>query len=467
VWFALPPPNKHKGEPMVRSRGLVVLSLVAFVAFACGGSTPTTTNKGTIKIGVSLPLSGASASDGQPTLKGAEFAVNQQNAKGGIDGFQLQVVSKDYAPAGTPDPAVGKNDMLALVGDTSVLAVMGPFNSGVALQQLPVANQASLVMVSPSNTNPCLTVDLAACHFPQIGFWPSQLRPYGANNYFRVAATDVFQGGAAADYAYTTLGLRTVGVFNDETSYGIGIAEYFAEHFCKLGGTVVGGCTATAAGGVSGIKQYDPTSTASFAAMLNSLKAGGAQGLYAGGNASLKLCVARNQSNGIFPAGSAFLMGDGGVDSECIDGAAAQAKGMVGTVAAEDQSKLSADAKKMVSDFKAAMGSGPTDFGAYTVPAYAATQTIIAALDKAIKANGGNLPTRQQVRDAMSSLPPVSTPLGDVSFDKNGDTTQQIIAFYKADAKGSSSSELTCGATNANVCWEFANSKNYAGQTYP
>src|SRR6202521_1245823 len=392
VWFALRPPNKHKGEPMVRSRGLVVLSLVALAAFACGGNSTTTTNKGTIKIGVSLPLSGASASDGQPTLKGAEFAVNQQNAKGGIDGFQLQAVSKDYAPAGTPDPAVGKNDMLALVGDTSVLAVMGPFNSGVAKQQLPVANQANLVLVSPANTNPCLTVDLAACHFPQIGFWPSQLRPYGPNNYFRVAATDVYQGGAAADYAFTTLGLRTVGVFNDESSYGIGIAEYFAEHFCKLGGMVVGGC---------------------------------------------------------------------------IDTAAAQAKGMVGTVAAEDQSKLSADAKKMVTDFKAAMGSGPTDFGAYTVAAYAATQTIIAGLDKAIKANNGNMPSRAQVRDAMSNLPPVATPLGNVSYDKNGDTTQQIIAFYKADAKGSGSSELTCGATNTNVCWEFVSSKNYAGQTYP
>ena len=452
---------------MVRSRGLVVLSLVALAAFACGGNSTTTTNKGTIKIGVSLPLSGASASDGQPTLKGAEFAVNQQNAKGGIDGFQLQVVSKDYAPAGTPDPAVGKNDMLALVGDTSVLAVMGPFNSGVAKQQLPVANQASLVLVSPANTNPCLTVDLAACHFPQIGFWPSQLRPYGPNNYFRVAATDVYQGGAAADYAFTTLGLRTVGVFNDESSYGIGIAEYFAEHFCKLGGMVVGGCSATAAGGVSGIKQYDPTSTASFAAMLNSLQQGGAKGLYAGGNASLKLCVARNQSNGIFASDSAFLMGDGGVDSECIDTAAGQAKGMVGTVAAEDQSKLSADAKKMVTDFKAAMGSGPTDFGAYTVAAYAATQTIIAGLDKAIKANNGNMPSRAQVRDAMSNLPPVATPLGNVSYDKNGDTTQQIIAFYKADAKGSGSSELTCGATNTNVCWEFVSSKNYAGQTYP
>jgi branched-chain amino acid transport system substrate-binding protein len=452
---------------MVRSRGLVVLSLVALAAFACGGNNNTTTNKGTIKIGVTLPLSGASASDGQPTLKGVEYAVNQQNAKGGVDGYTLQVVSKDYAPAGTIDTAIGKNNMLDLVGDTSVLAVMGPFNSGVARQQLPVANQANLVMVSPANTNPCLTVDLAACHFPQIGFWPSQLRPYGPNNYFRVAATDVYQGGAAADYAYTTLGIKTIGVFDDETSYGIGIAEYFAEHFCKLGGTVVGGCSPTSAGGVSGIKHYDPTTITSFAPILNSLRQGGATALYAGGNASEKLCVARNQSKDIFASDSAFLMGDGGTDSECLDTAAAQAKGMVGTVAAEDQSKLSSDAKTVITNFKAAMGSGPTDFGAYTIAAYAATQTIIAGLDKAIKANSNNMPTRAQVRDAMSSLAPVATPLGNVSFDKNGDTTVQIVAFYKADAKGSGSSELTCGSTNTSTCWEFVSSQNYAGQTYP
>ena len=454
---------------MFRSRGLVVLSLVALAAFACNSSPSTSTSKPTIKIGVTLPLSGASASDGQPTLKGVEFAVQQQNAAGGVDGFKLAVDSQDYAPSGTIDTTVGKNNMLSFVADTAVLAVMGPFNSGVARQQIPVANQANLVMVSPANTNPCLTVDLKACHFSQIGFWPSQLRPANPdkNNYFRVAATDVFQGGAAADYMYTTLGLRTVGVFDDESSYGIGIAEYFAEHFCNLGGKVVGGCNTTSSGGVSGIKAYDPTSTASFAAMLNSLKAGGAQGLYAGGNASFKLCVARNQSKGIFDASSAFVMGDGGTDAECLDTAGAQAKGMVGTVAAEDQSKLPAAAQKTISDFKAAMGSGPTDFGAYTIPAYAATQTIIAGLDKAIKANNNNLPTREQVREAMTSLAPVSTPLGDVTFDKNGDTTQQIIAFYKADAKGSSSSELTCGATNTGICWEFVSSKNYSGQTYP
>jgi branched-chain amino acid transport system substrate-binding protein len=254
-------------------------------------------------------------------------------------------------------------------------------------------------------------------------------------------------------------------VFNDETSYGIGIAEYFAEHFCNLGGTVVGGCGSNSAGGVQGIKQYDPTTITSFSALLNSLKAGNAQGIYAGGNASFKLCVARNQSKGIFPASSAFLMGDGGTDSECLDTAGGQATGMVGTVAAEDQSKLSAAAQSVITDFKAAYGSGATDFGAYTVPAYAATQTIIAGLDKAIKANNNSLPTRAQVTAAMSSLSPVSTPLGDVSFDKNGDTTQQIIAFYQAGPKGTTT--LACGSTNASVCWNFLNSANYTGKTYP
>jgi branched-chain amino acid transport system substrate-binding protein len=437
------------------------------VAVACGNSTTTATTKGTIKIGVSLPLTGASASDGQPTLKGAEFAVAQQNALGGIDGFKLAIDALDYAPAGTIDPVVGKSNMLSFVGDTAVLAVMGPFNSSVALQQIPVANQAGLTMVSPANTNPCLTVDLKACHFPVIGFYPSMLRPYGPNNYFRVAATDVYQGGAAADYAYTTLGLRTMGVFNDETSYGVGIAEYFAEHFCNLGGTVVGGCKPNSAGGVSGIKEYDPTTITSFSALLNSLKAGGAQGIYAGGNASEKLCVARNQETGIFPATSAFIMGDGGTDSECLDTAAAQANGMVGTVAAEDQSKLSTSAQSVITAFKAAYGTGATDFGAYTMAAYAATQVIIAGLDQAIKGNGNKLPTRVQVTTAMSSLAPVSTPLGEISFDKNGDTTQQVIAFYTAQAANASTPSLTCGSTNTSTCWVFLNSKNYSGTTYP
>src|SRR5947209_3276723 len=192
-----------------------------------GGSS----NKGTIKIGSSLPLSGASASDGQPTLNGIKYAIQKQ---GSLDGFKLELVSKDYAPAGTIDVAVAKNNARDLVADSDVLAMIGAFNSSATRQELPVTNQAHLVMDSPANTNDCLTVHQKACDIPQVGYTPESLRPYGPNNYFRVAGKDSYQGGAMADYAFNTLGLKTVGVLNDESSYGVGIAEYFAERFCKL-----------------------------------------------------------------------------------------------------------------------------------------------------------------------------------------------------------------------------------------
>src|SRR5439155_20222500 len=105
VWFAHLPPNQHKGEPMVRARGLVVLSMALMVAFACGGGGGGTGgNKGTIKIGSDLPVC---TTGGQSTANGVKFAVDQKNAAGGLNGYTFSYQSFDdcrqgayYAVAG-------------------------------------------------------------------------------------------------------------------------------------------------------------------------------------------------------------------------------------------------------------------------------------------------------------------------------------------------------------------------------
>ena len=76
----------------MKVRGISALALASvFVAAACTGTPAASVgtggsaapSKGTLKVGVTLPLSGGAAADGQPTLKGAQLAVNQANAAGG------------------------------------------------------------------------------------------------------------------------------------------------------------------------------------------------------------------------------------------------------------------------------------------------------------------------------------------------------------------------------------------------
>ena len=436
-----------------RFSSTAALAAVGVVALAAcggtgssGGASPSA-NKGVIKIGVDLPESGNEASDGIPTLNGIKFAVQQV---GTIDGFTLQVENKDDAPTGTHDPTVGASNVRALIADPQVLGMIGPFNSNVAKVEIPIANAAYLPMISPANTNPCLTKDLPDCALPG-GYHPSQLRPTGVNNYFRVAATDDHQGGAMADYAAQTLSLKTVGVVDDNEVYGKGIADAFAARFKQDGGTVPGG-----------VNDVDTGTETSFGALIDKMKTGGAAGVYFGGTTSNKGCVVRNQmgSNGMPAASNAFMGGDGIVDQFCLRDAGDQAANMYGTVAAADATKIPG-AQATITAFKAAFpGSG--DYGAYTIPAYSATKILIAAIDKAIKANGGKMPTRRQVLDQVARTSNVSTPLGSISFDSHGDTSQQIISIYKSVTNGSPSTSLVCAPSNTSVCWVFVKQVNFS-----
>src|SRR5258708_35383906 len=110
-----------------------------------------------------------------------------------------------------------------MLGDNKFLGMIGPYNSAVAKAEIPAAAPSHFVMISPSNTNPCLTKDL-----PDCSYHPQDLRKGNANNYFRVVTTDDYQGPAMSSYAYTRLKSTKIGVLDDRTAFGVGIANTFA-----------------------------------------------------------------------------------------------------------------------------------------------------------------------------------------------------------------------------------------------
>jgi branched-chain amino acid transport system substrate-binding protein len=205
------------------SRAAAMASL-AIVAVACGGGTSSTGggSKGTISIGVDLPESGAAASSGLPTLNGVKYAV--QKAGGSVSGWTLTVENRDDAVGGKYDAAKGVQNVTDLINNNAVISMVGPFNSAVGKAEIPVAAPAHLTMISPSNTNPCLTKNLGA---PSCDYNPADLRKGNPNNYFRVVATDDLQGPAMADYAFQTLGIKKIGILDEKSVFGIGIANAF------------------------------------------------------------------------------------------------------------------------------------------------------------------------------------------------------------------------------------------------
>lgn len=433
----------------VRSlKTLAVVAAVALASVACGSAGSGGGNgKGTIQIGVDLPMSGAEASNGVPTLNGVKYAVQKEPT---IKGFTIKVDSLDDAVNGQHNPQKGAQNVQQFLSTSNVVAMVGPFNSNVGEAEIPVANRGSLAMISPANTNPCLTKEYQAAGgcSTYAGFTPSSLRPSGKNNYFRVAGTDDHQGPANADYASKTLHLTKVAVLDDAEVYGVGIATTFASRFKQDGGQVV-----------LGPQSYDPTSTTDFRSFLNSAKNDGAQGVYVGGVDANKACIVREQMKGIFPDSAWFGGGDGIVTSQCLNDAADNASGMYGTIAAINADTLSG-AKATISGFHKAF-SGTNAYGAYTMPAYASTQIILAAIGKAIDANGGKAPTKAQVLAQIAKTSNLSTVLGPITFDKNGDNSQQVIAEYQSMAVDTTHS-FTAENSASSVGWAFIQQKNYS-----
>ncbi|MFZ9267714.1 MAG: ABC transporter substrate-binding protein, partial [Candidatus Limnocylindrus sp.] len=162
-------------------KGFAALAAVALLAAACGGST---TEGKTLTIGISLPLSGSSLASAGPARDGALLAIKETT----VEGYTLATKILDHAVDGVHNPAQAATDMTTLVGDETVVAVVGPFNSSSAKAQIPVSSEAGLAQCSPSNTNPDLTKGEAG----------AALRGGRPVNYVRVAATDDFQGPAVA-----------------------------------------------------------------------------------------------------------------------------------------------------------------------------------------------------------------------------------------------------------------------------
>jgi branched-chain amino acid transport system substrate-binding protein len=391
---------------------------------ACSGGTSPAAPTKTITIGVDLPLTGAERRAGMTTLNGINFFVQRHET---LDGFTIVVDARD-------DAGGGLKNATAFIANHRVLAMIGPLDSNVARAEIPAANPAHLAMVSPSTSSRCLTkepflpvalnplrtaITCKAAGLPS----PSDLRPTGVNNYFRLSTTDDLQGPAAADYASSTLHLLRIAVISDREAYGQGLANSFSSRFNKLGGTIV-------------VRQdLDPSNTADVAAFLQRAKKDGAQGLYFGGTSSNGGCAVRSEMAGVFDAGDAapFLGGDGiALDPACVHDAGTNVAGIYATVPAVDAERLDS-AKAVMRAFKTDFGR-PRDFGPFTIAAYDATGVVYEALDRAIKAAGGRMPTRDDVVAQLAATTKFQGATGTFGFDSAGDTTLRVVSIFKPDA---------------------------------
>jgi branched-chain amino acid transport system substrate-binding protein len=371
-------------------------------------------SKGTLKLGIELPMSGGETANGVPTANGVKLLVKQTNAAGGIGGYMLDVNQQDDAVNGVHDPQQGATNMQTLVADTAVIGVVGPFNSGVAKAEIPISNQAGLLMCSPANTNNGVTQPPEGDKYRQAN--PTKI------SYIRTATPDSIQGPSMADYMYNDLGVKSVYILDDTETFGVGVGDTFQEEFKKLGGTVVK-------------RDSAPKTTTDYTPLFTAVAGQKPQGVYLAGTTPSGMGLALKQGRTVpgfekvpfgGPDGVADL-GPAGTEGATITVAGAAAHDVYGTVGAvHDVDATFNDA------YTKEFGQAP---GAYSAAAYTCGQVILASLKAAIDGGAADMAAlREGVRAYATNVSnSFDTISGKFAFDKYGDNQNPYISFYKTD----------------------------------
>jgi len=199
---------------------LLVTGLVAVGCQGGGGGGNKADNKpgqpaGTpIKIGHIAAMTGGTANFGQSCDKGARIAMQEINAKGGVLGRQLELLTEDDRSL-APE---ARTTAIKLI-EQGAVALIGEVASSSSIAAAPEAQKAQVPMVSPASTNPEVT---------QKGDY-----------IFRICYLDPFQGESMAKFGYNDLGKHSAAIFTDvKAAYSVGLAQFFKETFTKLGGTI-------------------------------------------------------------------------------------------------------------------------------------------------------------------------------------------------------------------------------------
>ena len=164
-----------------------------------------------ILIATAGPFTGKNIFRGEQIQHGAEMAVEDINAAGGVLGERVRLLIADDAC----DPEQAKAVAKKLVKD-GVLFVAGHVCSHASIPAAGIYEQAGIIMISPASTNPKLTDS-------------------GRDNVFRVCGRDDEQGIVAGNYLAEHFGSKRIAILNDGSTYGKGLAQETLQQLKKLG----------------------------------------------------------------------------------------------------------------------------------------------------------------------------------------------------------------------------------------
>ena len=356
-----------------------------------------------------LPLQGSSRAQTIEMTKAISFEFKHAGYKAGKYTVGYQSCDDSTAQAGKWDPAKCSANAGNYSRDSSVIGVIGTFNSGCAEIEVPILNRAGLAEISPANTYIGLT------HKPALPGEPNKYYPTGKRNYARVVAADDFQGSADA-LLMQQLHVKSVYILNDKEAYGFGVASAVRN--------VIAGSKSLGIK-VAGFAAWDPKAS-SYQDIASKISASGADAIYLGGlecENGGKLIKDLRAGNA-----TAKLIAPDGFSSfsSTIKDAGAASNGMYISIAGEPYKNLPPAGKAFAQAFGKSIGEAASKVNPYSN--YGATATIV--LLDAIAKSGG---TRGTVTSHIYGSSFTNTPIGNFALNANGDTNAGVISIYKVN----------------------------------
>ena len=356
---------------------------------------------GELKVAILAPLSGPVPTFGVSTRDGALLAIEEWNAKGGVNGMTIVPIVEDSQC--TPDPAV--NAANKVIDQDGVKFIVGEVCSSASIPISEIANAKKVIQISPTSTNPGVTVGSDGAVKPYI---------------FRACFIDPFQGQVGAKFALETLGAKTAFIMLDQANdYVRGLAEFFEKSFTEGGGTIVGKETYTG-------KDTD------FSAILSKVAEAKPDMVYLPDYYNIvNLAAKQAKEQGL----TMPFMGGDGWDSADLDNAAAEGGYFTNHYSAEDTRP------EVVAFIKAYGEKYKDDAGAAKVPdalavlAYDAANILLQGIQDA-----GSDDT-EKVQAAMSAIN-FKGVSGQITYDANNNPVKSAVVLQVKDGKVSYNSTV-------------------------
>jgi branched-chain amino acid transport system substrate-binding protein len=374
-----------------KSKVAIVGLLVGAMLAGCGGQQQSANE---IRIGGNLELTGGNATFGASAANGAKLAVKEVNAKGGVLGKQLVFVTADNKS----EASEAANASTKLITKDKVVAIVAPIASSNVIASAQVSMDNKVLAISPTASNPKVTVD------PATG----KVRDY----LFRASFIDPFQGTVMANFASQNLKAKTAAIYIDNSSdYSKGLAQFYKETFVKNGGTIV-------------VEEAYLQKDQDFKSTLTKIKAKNPDVIFVPGYyEEVGKIVKQGRELGITVP---FLGGDGWDSAKLSEIAGAQALNNTffgNHYSADDESKA---VKDFVAAYTKEYGQTPDAFAALS---YDATMMIVDAIKRA------NSTDTAKIKDAMAASKDFQGVSGSITLNQTHDAVKSAVIIEMKDGK--------------------------------